>query len=132
MAFYNNNVPVSNYYPQQVVNNPYQYQPQPVTPQFSLPQQMSQVPQPAMMVGRIVNDISDIRPNETPTTGQPAVFPKADGSVIYLTCMDQTGRIITREYVPKEEPKEQPSSNDTIASLQEQLNRIEKMLSDLT
>lgn len=124
MAFY--------YQQTQPIQSPYQYQPQPqqVVPQFSLPQQMPQVAPPAMMVGRIVTDISDIRPNETPTTGQPAVFPKADGSVIYLTCMDNTGRIVTREYVPKELPKEQ-TSNDTIASLQEQLNRIEKMLADL-
>lgn len=96
--------------------------------QISSPQYM-QI-QPNTMVGRIVNDVADIRPNETPTTGQPAVFPKADGSTIYLTCMDQTGRIITREYVPKEMPAEQTSANDeVIKSMQEQLNRIEKLLS---
>lgn len=116
MPFNNYGIQPNPYYQQPYVNNT-QYQPQFVQPQ------------PTMLVGRVVNDVTDIRPNETPTTGQPAVFPKADGSVVYLTMMDNTGRIITREYVPKEIPTDNKAQSDVMTSMQEQLNRIENMLS---
>lgn len=107
------------------------YYPQPQYTGYQQPQYMpyqQPIQQVSTMVGRLVNDISDIKPNETPTTGQPAVFPKADGSVIYLSCMDQTGRINIREYVPREVPTEVKSDNNVIIAMQEQLNRIENML----
>lgn len=127
MQYNNFNYPNQQFYQpqQQMMYSTNQY------PQYSQVQPQP-IQQPSVLVGRIVNDVNDIRPNETPTTGQPAVFPKADGSMIYLTCMDQTGRIVTKEFVPNETKPEPQQVQMDINSLQEQLKRIEKMLTDLT
>lgn len=97
--------------------------------QYNQPQQMV-VQQNPQLSGRIVNDVADIRPYETPTTGTPAVFPKADGSAIYLTAMDNTGRIITREYIPKDIPVETSQSSD-LDMIKAEIAEIKSMLSSL-
>lgn len=125
---YPNSYPVNNY-PNMGYSNPYQQnyvQPQPYIPQ---PQYQPTQPQQSSLVGRVINDASEIRPNETPTTGAPAVFVKADGSAVYLTYMDQTGRIVTREFCPKEAPQENPVNE--FETLKAEIAEIKSMVSQL-
>lgn len=44
----------------------------------------SQPPQFPMIIGRVVNDFSEIMENEIPANGNAAFFPKADGSELQV------------------------------------------------
>lgn len=116
------------YYTLQNYSNTYGNYQQPVAQPMIQPQPVQQ----STLPGRIVGDISEIRPNETPTTGQVAIFPRNDGSAIYLTCMDQTGRIVTREYIPKDIPVQDAAPTVDLQELASKLSRIEEMLVSLT
>lgn len=58
-----------------------------------------EVQRPNVLVGRIVNDISEVSPNDVPMNGNIAVFPKADGSSVYIKTWGNDGLIKTIEYV---------------------------------
>lgn len=84
--------------PQQVNHQPMdnsQYQAQ--------PQSQSSTP---TLVGRHIQDISEIKPIEVPMDGTATYFPTVDGSAIYLKYWDQDGQIKGIRYVPEVTPNE--------------------------
>lgn len=105
------------YYPQQNQPqlNPYQvgYQPMqnPYMAQMSQYQQGAQmfpaqaqnsnmVQQPQGLIGKMVNDVSMVSPNDVPMDGNIAIFPKSDMSEIYCKQWKQDGTIQTVVYKP--------------------------------
>lgn len=76
---------------QMVPQSQYQVQPQPQQTQ----------PSPPTLIGRHVNNLSDIKPIEIPMDGTATYFPTFDGSSIYLRYWDQDGQIKGTRYVPE-------------------------------
>lgn len=102
---------------QQMMNNPYQngYSPM-LSPQQRLMQMEQAYPQYAQqnmagaqmslpnqqqgIVGKIVNDFSELTANDVPMNGSAAFFPKADGSEIQARAWTANGTIQTVIYKP--------------------------------
>lgn len=84
--------------------------------------------QSAYIPGRMVNDISEIRPNEVPMDGSVSLFPINNGSCIYVKCWSPDGTIKTMKYVPEQIPAE-PQGPTEFEQLMSRLNAIEKKLS---
>lgn len=64
-------------------------------------QQMPQMPQQAQgLVGKVVNDVSMVSPNDVPMDGSIAIFPKGDMTEIYCKQWKQDGTIQTVIYRP--------------------------------
>lgn len=61
-------------------------------------QQASQTQVP-VLIGRIVNDPSDILPNEVPMDGRVAIFPTASLQEVYIKGWTSNGTMITRRYL---------------------------------
>lgn len=80
--------------------------------------------------GRLVNDVSEITPQEVPMDMSVSLFPKSDYSCIYAKCWDRNGGIKTFKFVPEQpaEEKKVDSPNDIYAKIDERLSAIEKML----
>ncbi|EOS48240.1 hypothetical protein C810_01326 [Lachnospiraceae bacterium A2] len=100
---------------QQPQMNPYQnsYQPiqNPYMAQMNQYQQGAQmfpvqsqnsnmVQQPPGLIGKMVNDVSTVSPNDVPMDGNIAIFPKNDMSEIYCKQWKQDGTIQTVVYKP--------------------------------
>lgn len=91
-------------------SQPYWVQSQPRMNPYGQIQQQQSVPiqnsifgqqQPVMQTGlngRTVNDISEVNANEVPMDGSKAVFPKADGTEIYVKQWNANGTISTVTY----------------------------------
>lgn len=63
-------------------------------------QQMPQIPQQAQgLVGKVVNDVSMVSPNDVPMDGSIAIFPKGDMTEIYCKQWKQDGTIQTVVYI---------------------------------
>lgn len=105
-----------NPYSQPMMNSPYQngYNPmlssqqrlmqmeqqyQQYSPQNQFMQQPVQQ-QPQGIVGKIVNDVSNVSPNDVPMDGSVAVFPKNDMTEIYCKQWTANGTIQTVVYKP--------------------------------
>lgn len=85
-----------------------------------------------VIVGKMVSDLNDIRPNEVPNDGSISVFPQSDGTCIYVKYLSGDGRINTVKYVaetPEIPNVNQNGTNDQLATISERLSSIEKMLS---
>lgn len=68
----------------------------------------SQMQQPQGLIGKVVNDVSMVSPNDVPMDGNVALFPKSDMSEIYCKQWKQDGTIQTVVYRPYiEQDKEQ-------------------------
>lgn len=99
-----------NFNPQ--MNNPYmdrlnqlqQYQQNLQQPQ--MPQNQSQG-----LIGKVVNDFSEITANDVPMNGISAVFPKADMSEVQLRTWTANGTIQTITYKPILEQNQTDSTN---------------------
>ena len=76
--------------------------------------------------GRMVNDESEITPNEVPMDGSISVFPKADGSSIIVKTWNPNGTITTIRYTPVVEGEVLPEGNSPYSEIIERLERIEK------
>lgn len=64
--------------------------------------------QPQGLIGKVVNDVSMVSPNDVPMDGNVALFPKSDMSEIYCKQWKQDGTIQTVVYRPYiEQDKEQ-------------------------
>lgn len=64
-------------------------------------QQMPQMSQQAQgLVGKVVNDVSMVSPNDVPMDGSIAIFPKGDMAEIYCKQWKQDGTIQTVVYRP--------------------------------
>lgn len=79
--------------------------------QATMPQMYSQIPQPVQqpqtmapqqppMVGRYVNDFSEVTANDVPMDGRSAVFVKADMSEIQTRAWSADGKIVPVTYKP--------------------------------
>lgn len=72
--------------------------------QYQQPQMMpSQMPgsyQQPGLIGKVVNDVSMVSPNDVPMDGNIAIFPKGDMSEIYCKQWKQDGTIQTVVYKP--------------------------------
>lgn len=56
--------------------------------------------QPQGIIGRVVNDFSEITANDVPMNGSAAFFPKADGSELQVRSWASNGTIQTVVYHP--------------------------------
>lgn len=99
---------------------------QPVQPtQIQAPNQ----PPQNYISARIINDPSEIKPNEVPGDGSPVVFPVGDRSCIYLKEMNQEGRIITSKYIlDTGSGASELEETQNIGTVLERLDQIEKIL----
>lgn len=68
--------------------------------QQMLPSQMPGAYQQTGLIGKVVNDVSMVSPNDVPMDGNIAVFPKNDMSEIYCKQWKQDGTIQTVVYKP--------------------------------
>lgn len=76
--------------------------------------QQPQIPQnqPQGIIGRVVNDFSEITANDVPMNGNAAFFPKADGSELQVRSWSANGTIQTVVYRPI-----QPENKDHDANI---------------
>lgn len=65
-----------------------------------LPTQMQGAYQQPGLIGKMVNDVSMVSPNDVPMDGNIAIFPKNDMSEIYCKQWKQDGTIQTVVYKP--------------------------------
>ena len=118
---------------QRYATYPQQYNP------YQMPQQM-QIQQPSFTVqpqngglfGRTVNNINEVTANDVPMNAPFAIFPKSDGSEIYIKSWGANGLIQTITYKPYTEPKEDTQQENTMETLLEpiieRLDRIESKI----
>lgn len=104
-------------------------------PQYQQPQQIQQqfpqqiMPQQAGLCGRMVNSVEEVTANDVPMNAQFAIFPKADGSEVYIKSWGANGLIQTVTYKPQldgkqnELPKE--DTETLFAPIMERLDQIE-------
>lgn len=109
-----------------MMNNPYQngYNPM-LSPQQRLQQMEMQYPQfsqqnpfvqqpvqqPQGIVGKIVNDFSELTANDVPMNGSAAFFPKADGSELQVRSWTANGTIQTVVYKPVLDQNQSEATN---------------------
>lgn len=77
-----------------------------------VPAQMSGTSQqPQGLIGKVVNDVSMVSPNDVPMDGNVALFPKTDMSEIYCKQWKQDGTIQTVIYRPYIEQDKEQAAN---------------------
>ena len=100
--------------------------------------------QPQGIIGRSVNDFSEITANDVPMDGRSAVFPKNDMSEIQVRTWGNDGKIITTSYKPILEHQNQMAdvsileseklkiglSDDVTDAFMKRFDDIEKRLDD--
>lgn len=139
---------------QQMMSNPYQNGYNPMLnqqqrlmqmeqqyPQFSqqnqfMQQQIQQ--QPQGIVGKIVNDVSNVSPNDVPMDGSVAVFPKNDMTEIYCKQWTANGTIQTVVYKPVLEQNQADGTNipqmdfnalnEDVRALREDIKGVREMI----
>lgn len=77
-----------------------------------------------ILVGKVVNDISNVSPNDVPMDGNFAIFPKQDMTEIYCKQWKQDGTIQTVVYRPILDEKQEDGTNPysiDLNSLNEQI-----------
>lgn len=102
---------------------------------FMQPQQSPSYTRP-MIIGKVVNRVEDVTPNDIPMDGSYGVFPLQDRSHIFLKRWNADGTISTEKYIKEvidipKEPERDPIAEE-MAMLREQLDRIEKSLKPKT
>lgn len=127
------------------MNNPSIFGGTPYYPTYPSPIQT--VPYPGtprmnVIAGRSVNSVDEIMPAEVPMDSSLAVFPKNDGSVIYVRHRGGDGVINTKYYVPApddfvemaDENSDPDVSNtdimNSIANMTDQLQDIKNIMSN--
>ena len=76
-----------------------------------LPTQMQGAYQQLGLVGKMVNDVSMVSPNDVPMDGNIAIFPKSDMSEIYCKQWKQDGTIQTVVYKPVLDQNQSEATN---------------------
>lgn len=99
--------------------------------------------QPSLINGRSVDTLEEITAGEVPLNGSLAIFPKKDGSMIYVKSTNGNGTIDTKYYIPAPEGfVENPGSGTTdqapsisnqdimgaIMNMQDQINNIQQIV----
>ena len=123
--------PYQNFYSQmsnygQMMPNPYMDRMAQLQ-QYQQNLQPAQIPgtypqQPQGIIGRSVNDFSEITANDVPMDGRSAVFPKNDMSEIQVRTWGNDGKIITTSYKPILEHQNQMA--DSISILESEKLKI--------
>lgn len=96
------------------------------------PAQMSGVSQPQGLIGKVVNDFSEITANDVPMNGVSAVFPKADLSEVQLRTWTANGTIQTITYKPILEQNQADVTNipqNDFAALNEDVRALREEIS---
>lgn len=75
------------------------------------PTQMQGAYQQPGLIGKVVNDVSAVSPNDVPMDGNIAIFPKNDMSEIYCKQWKQDGTIQTVVYKPILDQNQGESTN---------------------
>ena len=120
-----NQFPMMNGYGQQLYPQPQPMQNQPWNQPQMVQQSFPQMPQqPVGLVGRIVQNPNDIRPNEVAMDGSITYFPMSDQSCILAKRWKSDGTIETFRFVPEEVA----SVDCKDEGIKDQLDRIEHML----
>lgn len=110
-----------------------------------LPAQMPGAYQQPGLIGKMVNDVSMVSPNDVPMDGNIAIFPKNDMSEIYCKQWKQDGTIQTVVYKPILDQNQTDGSNmpqmdfnainDDLKALRgefsERFDRMEKFLGNI-
>lgn len=76
-----------------------------------LPSQMPGAYQQPGLIGKVVNDVSMVSPNDVPMDGNIAIFPKNDMSEIYCKQWKQDGTIQTVVYKPVLDQNQSEATN---------------------
>lgn len=109
-------------------------------PQYSQQNQFVQQPsqqQQQGIVGKIVNDVSNVSPNDVPMDGSIAVFPKNDMTEIYCKQWSANGTIQTVVYRPVQAEDAQGINmpqidlnalNDDVIALREDIKGVREMI----
>lgn len=140
------NYPPFSYQPQ---TNPYQQQNnyQPMQSQY-IPQmgqyqqnfqsQIQQIQQPIGLVGRAVNDFSEIKADDVPMNGTPAIFVKNDMSEIEVRIWGKDGLIRPTSYKPILEQNNEDATNmpkmdfnalnEDVRALREDIKGVREMI----
>lgn len=114
---------------------------QPQVQQYPMNQQNSG--QPQGIIGKIVNDFSELTANDVPMNGSTAFFPKADGMEIQARSWTPNGTIQTVSYRPILEQNQSEGTNipqtdfnalneDVRALRQEISERFDRLESSMT
>lgn len=140
-------------YSQPMMNNPYQngYNPM-LSPQQRLMQMEQQYPQYNQqnqfmqqqiqqqtqgIVGKIVNDFSELTANDVPMNGSAAFFPKADGSELQVRSWTANGTIQTVVYKPVLDQNQVEGTNpqmdfnalnEDVKALREDIKSVREMI----
>lgn len=110
-----------------------------------LPSQMPGAYQQPGLIGKMVNDVSMVSPNDVPMDGNIAIFPKNDMSEIYCKQWKQDGTIQTVVYKPVLDQNHSEATNipqmdfnalnDDLKALRgefsERFDRMEKFLGNI-
>ena len=74
-------------------------------------QNLNMVQQSQGLIGKMVNDVSMVSPNDVPMDGNIAIFPKSDMSEIYCKQWKQDGTIQTVVYKPVLDQNQSEATN---------------------
>lgn len=124
-----NNMIGYNNYMQPIYQPSNRYMPQSYGSYQMQPQNMQQYQYSSgVIMGKFINNESEITPNEVPMDGSMSVFPKNDGSSIIVKTWSPNGTINTVEYIPVVEDQNINNNIDQnpYAEIIERLDRIEK------
>lgn len=110
-------------------------------PQFAQQNQFMQQQaqqQPQGIVGKIVNDFSELTANDVPMNGSAAFFPKADGSELQVRSWTANGTIQTVVYRPVQPENNTEATNipqmdfnslnEDVRSLREDIKGVREMI----
>lgn len=106
--------------------------------QMQQPQFQGQPMQAPGIIGRVVNDFSEITANDVPMNGNAAFFPKADGSELQVRSWASNGTIQTIVYKPVLEQNQAEAANtpqmdfnalnEDVRALREDIKDVREML----
>lgn len=90
----------------------------------------NQNPTPSFLPGRIVDMEERIKPQEIPMDGNPAVFLKSDGSIVWVKIWTSNGTISTSTYVLQTPnvSRNEPQDDAFQTAVFDRLDKIESML----
>lgn len=84
----------------------------------------------AILPGRVITSMQEMRPQDVPMDGSPAVFPTNDGQYVYLKFWDQDCNCQTIRYVRDNSTiQKQEKPKDPMQLIMERLDEIEKRIS---
>lgn len=83
--------------------------------------------------GRLIQDFTEVKPNETPMDGSITLFPTKDLSEIYLRTWTPNGRLMSFLYrldtsVDLNAPVLPPQQQDNYQALMDRINHLEDMV----